>query len=94
MSRPFTIEEQRILHDAKQWAHDLIRANRAAFLEETIRAAPAENDGNDDRCNTCGGTGRWISYPEDSPLQGDYLGPCLDCDNEDITHKFDVEGTP
>lgn len=34
---------------------------------------------NGSECNTCGGTGRWISSLEDDPTQLVDLGPCPDC---------------
>ena len=39
-----------------------------------------EQQGEDDACNTCGGTGKWESTTEDSPAALVDLGPCPDCD--------------
>ena len=39
-----------------------------------------EQQGEDDACNTCGGTGKWESTTEDSPTALVDLGPCPDCD--------------
>lgn len=41
---------------------------------EQLCAAPGE------QCNTCGGTGRWLTTTEDSPTELVDLGPCPDCD--------------
>ena len=33
-----------------------------------------------EQCNTCGGTGRWLTTTEDSPTELIDLGHCPDCD--------------
>ena len=46
----------------------------------------------DDACNTCGGSGEWLTTTEDSPTVLVSCGPCPDCQREDVSEhglRFD-----